>query len=219
MFELIISILPFAVGVFASPLPVVIAIVMLFTPHARPTSVTYVVTWVTGLTVVTILFILMAGALEQPDEPRGWLTWLRIILGVLVLVMGVRMWLGRTVDHTPPWLTSLMNAGSREALRYGILMSAANPKELLMALAAGLAIGTSGLGFASSTVALVVFVAVGAASVAGPLIVFLLGGDKTLARLERAREWLQTNNTSVAAVVMIVIGLLLVIGGVRKFIG
>lgn len=215
---MIVGILPFALGVFASPLPVVIAIVMLFTPNARSTTMTYVVTWVTGLVAVTVLFTLLAGALQGGDEPRSWLTWLRIGLGVVVLALGLRTWQGRQAEHTPQWLSSLMNAGSKEAFRFGILMSAANPKELLMALAAGLVIGTSGAGLLSSAVAIAVFVVVGAASVAGPLIVFLLGGEGTLARLERAREWLQVHNTAVAAVVLIVLGLLLVIGGVLKLI-
>ena len=36
MADLIIEVLPYAIGVFASPLPVIIAIVMLFTPAPYP---------------------------------------------------------------------------------------------------------------------------------------------------------------------------------------
>ena len=57
MADLIIEVLPYAIGVFASPLPVIIAIVMLFTPRPLPTSVTYVVTWIAGLTAVTVVLL------------------------------------------------------------------------------------------------------------------------------------------------------------------
>ncbi len=214
--ELIIEVLPFALGVFASPLPVIVSIVMLFTPHPRQTAVVYVVTWTLGLTAVTVLFSLFAGAIDVQDGARGWATWLRIVLGVALLALAIRMWLGRSSRPAPEWLAGVMEAGPREAVRFGVLMSAANPKELLMALAAGLAIGAGGAGVVGAGVALVVFVLVGAASVAGPLLVFLVGGEGTLRALVTAREWLQRNNTAVAAAVFGVIGLWLLVGGIAK---
>ncbi|HRY09292.1 MAG: GAP family protein [Actinobacteria bacterium] len=214
--ELIIEVLPYAAGVFASPLPVIIAIVMLFTPTPRPTSFTYVATWVTGLTVVTVVLSLLAGRLEGAQGGGGWAAWVRIGLGVVVVAIAARTWLGRREQSTPPWLSALMDAGPREAVRYGVLMSAANPKELLMALAAALAIGASDAGTSASAVAIAVFVLVGAASVISPLVVFVVGGDATLARLEKARDWLQTNSVAVASGVLAAIGVLLVVGGLTK---
>ncbi len=214
--ELILEILPFAIGVFASPLPVIIAIVMLFTPEPRGTSVLYVATWVMGLTVVTVAFTLFAEALGLGADSPAWAPWLRIGLGLALLALAVKMWLGRSSGSTPEWLEGLLQAGPREAFRFGILMSAANPKELVMALAAGLAIGTSGAGLTTSAVALVVFIVVGAASVAGPLVVFLVGGDGTLNALTKARDWLQRNNTIVAAAVLGLLSVWLIGGGILK---
>ena len=216
MAELIIEVLPYAVGVFASPLPVIIAIVMLFTPRPRPTSVTYVATWVAGLTAVTVLLSLLAGQIEGTQGGGGWGAWLRVGLGVLLVAIAVRMWMGRAAQSTPPWLSALMDAGPRQAVRYGLLMSAANPKELLMAVAVALAVGSSDAGTAASAVAIVVFIVVGAASVAAPLVVFLVGGRSTLTRLKTTREWLQTNSVAVASGVLAAIGLLLVVGGLAK---
>ncbi len=216
MAELIIEVLPYAVGVFASPLPVIIAIVMLFTPRPRPTSVTYVATWVAGLTAVTVLLSLLAGQIEGMQGGGGWGAWLRVGLGVLLVAIAVRMWMGRAAQSTPPWLSALMDAGPRQAVRYGLLMSAANPKELLMAVAVALAVGSSDAGTAASAVAIVVFIVVGAASVAAPLVVFLVGGRSTLTRLKTTREWLQTNSVAVASGVLAAIGLLLVVGGLAK---
>lgn len=216
MANLILEVLPYAVGVFASPLPVIIAVVLLFTPRPRPTSVTYVVTWIAGLTVATVVMSLLASRIEGSQGEGGWGPWLRVVLGLALVVVAVRMWLGRSEQSTPPWLSALMDAGPREAVRYGVLMSAANPKELLMAAAAGLAIGASDAGTAAAAGAIAVFVVVGAASVAAPLVVFLVGGKSTLRSLAAAREWLQKNSVSVASVVLAALGVLLLVGGLTK---
>jgi threonine/homoserine/homoserine lactone efflux protein len=214
--ELILEVLPFALGAFASPLPVIVAIVMLFTPRPRKTALVYLVTWALGLSAVTVLFILLAGFIGELDQPRGWVTWVRVAIGAALLVMAVKMWLGRESKQAPAWLSNVLESGPREAVRFGLLLSAANPKELLIALGAGLAIARSDAGVAAGAVALAVFVLLGAASVASPLLVFFASGDSALDRLTRAREWLQRNNAAVSAAVLAVLGLWLFVGGVLK---
>jgi len=214
--DLIIELLPFAAGVFASPLPVIIGIVLLFTPRPRPTSVTYVVTWIAGLTFATVVLSLLAGSIEGLDGQGPWGARLKVALGLILIYFAVRMWLGRADKSTPAWLSALMDASPREAVRYGVLMSAANPKELLMAAAAGLAVGASDVGTAEAASAIAIFVAIGAASVAAPLVVFLVGGQSTLRTLTTWREWLQRNSVVVAAVVLAAIGAMLLVSGLAK---
>ena len=214
--QLILEILPFAAGVFASPLPVIVGIIMLFTPKPRPTSLIYVGTWMAGLTIVTVLLTLVAGFLEGTGSPPPWTVWLQIGLGALLVVAALKTWLGRAEKANPKWLSALMQAGPREAVRYGILLSAANPKELLMAVAAAIVIGAADPSTAQAGAAILVFVLVGAASVALPLLIFLLGGDRTLRRLEESREWLERNNAAVASGVLALIGVWLVLGGIGK---
>lgn len=216
MSELILEVLPFGVGVFASPLPVILAILMLFTQRPMAISGVYVATWLAGVTAVTLLFALLAGALENVDDAPGWLPWVRIVIGAALLVMALRQWRSRATKPPPSYLDTIMDSGPREAARFGLLMSAANPKELLMALPAGLAIGSSEAGLSAQIAALVVFLLVGGASVALPLIVFLVGGRSSLDRLTLARDWLQRNNTAVTSVVLAVLGLWLLLGGVLK---
>lgn len=214
--QLILDVLPFAAGVFASPLPVIVGIIMLFTPKPRPTSLIYVGTWMAGLTVVTVVLTMIAGVLEGTGQPPPWAVWLQIILGVLLIGAALKTWLGRAEKANPAWLSALMQAGPREAVRYGILLSAANPKELLMAVAAAIVIGAGDPSTAQAGAAILVFVLVGAASVALPLVIFLLGGDRTLRKLEDSREWLERNNAAVASGVLALIGVWLVVSGIGK---
>ena len=213
--QLILDVLPYAAGVFASPLPVILGIVLLFTPEPRHTSMVYVITWVAGVTLATVVFALLAGALQEQAAGLSWLTWVRVAAGLALIAMAIKTWMGRGAEP-PAWLAGLLEAGPRQAFRYGILMSAANPKELLMALAAGIVIGTSGVGLGTAAVALVVFVFLGALSVIAPLAVFLLGGDTSLRKLASARVWLEANSAAVAAVVLGLIGVWLLVGGILK---
>lgn len=125
---MIIELLPFAAGVFASPLPVIIGIVLLFTPRPRPTSVTYVVTWIAGLTFATVVLSLLAGSIEGLDGQGPWGARLKVALGLILIYFAVRMWLGRADKSTPAWLSALMDASPREAVRYGVLMSRPTPR-------------------------------------------------------------------------------------------
>lgn len=217
MGELILEVVPFGIGVFASPLPVILAILMLFTQRPRITSLVYVGTWLAGVAAVTVLFALLAGVLEGRDSSPGWLPWVRVALGAALILLALKQWRNRASKEAPSYLTTIMDCGPREATRYGVIMSAANPKELLMALPAGLAIGSSEAGVSAQVGALLVFLVIGGASVALPLTVFLIGGgEASLERLTVARDWLQRNNAAVTAVVLGVIGLWLLVGGLLK---
>lgn len=215
MAELITDVLPFAVGVFASPVPVIVAILMLFTPRPRPTSLAYVGTWLLGVAVATGVFALLAGLIEANEQPRAWAAWLRLVLGLLLLVAAVRKWLDRASTSVPGWMSAILDAGPREAVRLGLLMSVANPKELLMAGAAGLAVGSAQAGPAAATVAIVVFVLVGGLSMIAPLAVSVVGGDAAARPLATARGWLERNNAAVTAVVLAALGLFLLVKGLQ----
>lgn len=219
MTELIAAILPFAFGVFASPLPVIVGILMLFSDRPRSTSGVYVATWLAGLTAVTVMFTVLAGFIEAGTHPPDWVVWLRVIVGLALIVAAVRQWLARASKATPAWLSMVMSSGPKEAIRYGVLMSAANPKELLMALPAGLAVGSSGVGLGAAAVAIAVFVLVGGLSVILPLLVFVLGGQHSLDRLETARDVLKRHNAAVTAIVLAVLGVWLLVGGILKLLG
>lgn len=194
----------------------IVVILLLFTARPRVTSVAYVATWAAGVAAVTVVFTLLASVIERPEQPRNWVVWLRVALGVALLAVAVRQWLGRRTKPAPSWLSMITDAGPPQAVRFGLLMSAANPKELLMALPAGLAVGSSGVGVAAAAGAIAVFVAIGGASVALPLIVFLLGGKHSTQRLAAARDQLERHNAAVTAVVLGVLGVWLLVGGLVK---
>ena len=88
-------------------------------------------------------------------------------------------------------------------------MSAANPKNLVLCLAGGVAIGGGGLSTGDSIVAVVVFVLIGSCTVGVPVVGYLVAGRRMQAPLHDLRVWLAANNAIVMAVLLLVIGVVI----------
>lgn len=204
------EVLPLALGIAASPFPVVPAILLLFTPRARASSSAFLAGWVVGVGAATALATTLSEIVDQSGPAPAWASWLRVLLGAALVVYGATQWLGRGAEpEQPAWMRSIESAGPASAFRLALLLSAANPKVLLLAAAAGLSIGAGDLTLAGDAVAVLVFTLVASLSVATPVLAYLLLGDRVLGPLGRARDWLVRNNSAVMAVVLVVLGVLL----------
>ena len=213
--EVIAEVMLLGLAVAASPFPIIPAILLLFTPRARATSLGFLAGWVLGIVVGTGLFIALATAIEKLDEPPTWASWTRMVLGVLLLVLGVLRWRNRRAQQEiPAWMQSIDSISPAKALRLGVLLSAANPKVLLLAGAAGLAIGSAQLNTAGIVLATTAFTVVASSTVALPVLLYAVVGDRILVPLAGLRTWLQENNAAVMSVVITVIGAVLLVKGI-----
>jgi len=213
--EVIAEVMLLGLAVAASPFPIIPAILLLFTPRARATSLGFLAGWVIGIVVGTGLFIALATAIEKLDEPPTWVSWTRMVLGVLLLVLGVLRWRNRRAkQEIPAWMQSIDSISPAKALRLGVLLSAANPKVLLLAGAAGLAIGSAQLNTAGIVLATTAFTVVASSTVALPVLLYAVVGDRILVPLAGLRTWLQENNAAVMSVVITVIGAVLLVKGI-----
>ncbi|CUR60676.1 conserved membrane hypothetical protein [metagenome] len=210
------EILPLAVAIATSPFPVIPAILLLFTDRPKAASTAFLAGWTGGILAGTLVFTTLATVLEQGETPL-WATWLRIVMGLLLVGLGVRKWAGRGKEADPPgWMRSLETAHPRKALSIGLLLSVANPKVLLLSAAAGLYVGAVDLTAAEFAGVVAVFTLVAALSVAVPVGLFLVLGERMLPPLSRAKDWLIAHNAAVMAVVVVVIGAALVAKGLGE---
>src|SRR6185369_14778364 len=119
---------------------------------------------------------LLAGGL---DKAPPWASWLRITLGAVLIVVGIWRWFTRHRSaHSPAWLRNISTITPARAGVAGAVLAVINPKVLFVCLAAGLEIGTAGLGTAGAWAALVVFVLVAASTVAVPVLGYTVAGDR-----------------------------------------
>jgi threonine/homoserine/homoserine lactone efflux protein len=206
--------LPLAIAIAASPFPVIPAILLLFTPRARATSLAFLGGWFVGVLAVVLAFTLLADLIEMFDEPPTWASVARIVIGLALIAWGIRKWATRHAKtDLPPWMSALDSATPGGAVQMALLLSAANPKILLLAGAAGLILGSESPDAATLVITAIVFTVISSIGVAIPVLLYAIRGDKVLRPLGRARDWLQRNNSAVMAVVFIVIGVVLAVKG------
>ena len=215
--------LPLAVGIAISPVPIIAAILMLLSPKAKGASVGFLLGWITGIVVAIVVFTLLSSVLPAQDESgsspvRGVI---KIILGALLLFLALRQWRGRPAQGEqatmPKWMSAIDSMTAGKALGLGFLLSAVNPKNLLMAISAGLIIGGAGLAVGQTVVVIVIFVLLAASTVLIPVVAYLIASERLAGPLDRLRAWLVNNNATIMAVLLLVIGVAVIGKGIGSF--
>lgn len=218
MAQAIGAVLAFAVGVGISPIPIVAVILMLFSKRARVNGPVFAVGWILGLTVVVSATYLLAGSLDVAgSSAESGVSWFKVVLGVLLLVAAGRKWRSRPGEGEEPsmpgWMASVDHIAPGRAFGLSLLLSVANPKNLMLALGAGTSLAQLDPTSSEAVVGLGVFVLVGSSVVLLVVGYDLLGGDQARATLERARTWLSTHNDAVMATLFVVFGAVLLSQG------
>jgi threonine/homoserine/homoserine lactone efflux protein len=202
--------LGFAVGIAISPIPIAAVILMLFSGRARSNSLSFMLGWVVGIALVTSVVMLVPGLQTEGSEPSDTTGWIKLVLGVLLLVVGARQWRSRPRGDEEPavpgWMERIDDLRPVAAVGMGLLLSAVNPKNLLLAAAAGASFGALTLSGGETVAAVVVFVLIASITVTAPVLGYLLAGDRLETTLDRAKSWLIGNNAVVMAVLLAVFG-------------
>ena len=135
------DLLPVALGVAISPVPIIAVILMLLAPNAKAASVAFLVGWVVGITVVVGLVVApdrtgrRLGA--RPTRPT-WASVLKLVLGAAAVLLAVKEWRSRPrpgeTAELPKWMSAIDSVTPVKALGLGGLLSAVNPKNLALCL-------------------------------------------------------------------------------------
>ncbi len=212
MAESLAAILPLAVGIILSPLPVVAVILMLFSPRARANGLAFLAGWAAGLAAVGALTLLLASTqdVEQGGTPARWTLALKLLLGAGLLFLAYRSFEKRPREgeqtSLPGWMRAVDAFTAPRALGLAALLSGVNPKNLLLTVSAMTGVALAGLPAGQSVVLLVVFVLASSLGVAVPVAYALLGGESARATLDGWKTWLVAHNAVVMAVVLLVLG-------------
>ena len=215
MGRLVGDLLPLAIVVAISPVPIVAVLLMLLAPKARPTSAGFLAGWLVGIAGVTTVVLLLA---DDPVAGRGRssaaASWVELVLGVLLLPLAARQWRSRPkpgeVPTVPRWLAAADRFTAPRAGGLGLVLSAANPKALLVCVAAGATIAASGVDGVQATWSVVGFTVAAASTVAVPVLAYVVGGTRMTAALESLRSWLTVRGAAVTATLLLAIGLVLI---------
>lgn len=219
------DILPLALAVTISLIPNVAMILVLFSPRARTNGPAFFVGRAAGLTLVGVLATVLyasTGLGSGGGESTVVSSLLKILLGLVLLWLASRSFgkrPGPEAQPTPPgWMRALDSASAGKVFGIALLLSA-NPKNLLFMVAAAVTIVQEGLSSAGAAFALAVFVVLASLGVATLLALYLVGGASARAKLDRLRVWLNANNATVMAVLLLVLGVVLLGQGLGGMFG
>jgi threonine/homoserine/homoserine lactone efflux protein len=225
MGEAVGQFLPIAIGVAISPLPIVAVVLMLAGPRGRVNGPVFVLAGVVGLAAVGAIVIAAVGDGAEPDAggTPEWLDWLRLALGLGLLLLAARQWRGRPrgddqAAELPRWLRSIDRFSWPQAAGAGVALSAVlNPKNLLLAVAGATVIAQAGLPAGEEAGALAIFIAIATIGPATPVAVSFAMGPRARAPLDAMKDWLARHNAAIMAVVLVVIALKLVGDAISGF--
>jgi threonine/homoserine/homoserine lactone efflux protein len=214
------DVLGLAAGIAVSPMAIVAIILMLVTAKGRVNGTLFAAGWLAGLAVLGTVVLLVASpaGASEGGEPAAWTGWLKLLLGLGALALAVRQWRGRPAAgaeaEMPKWMAGLDRIGPGGAFGLGALLSAVNPKNVGLTIAAAASIAGAGLAGGEQAAALAVFVLVGSAGVLAPLVLYLVAGEGAARTLESWKAWAGVHNAAIMAVLFLVFGLKLVGDGI-----
>ncbi len=210
------ELLPLAVAIALSVTTIITTVLMLLSPKAKSRTVGLLVGCVAGVGGAVAVFTLLADLLPIQSSDRSSLAAavIKMVIGVLLVVLALRQWRKRPATgeqaELPRWMAGVDSMTPAKALVLGLLLSAVVPKNLLIALSAGLIVGEAGFSGGQAALIIVLFTAIATSTVAVPVVAHLVASARMRLPFERLRVWLVQNNVAIMVVVLLVIGVVMI---------
>ena len=143
-------VLPLAVAIAVFPVPIIVVVLMVGSDRGRAKGLAFVIAWCVGLTAVGAVVLALAEGADARDdgEPATWVAVLLLTLGLLLFAAAVKQWQGRPTAgqeaSLPGWMGAIDVFTIAKSGAAGFALSALNPKNVLLVIAAAVEIGAFG---------------------------------------------------------------------------
>jgi hypothetical protein len=208
--------LPLAIGVALSPVPIIAVVLMLTSRRAKVNGPAFVLGWLAGLIVVGAIVLSVCGGAGASSSggPATWVSWVKVVLGVLLLAVSARQFRGRprggASGELPSWMGKIETIGPAGAAGLAAVLAGVNPKNLLLAVGGAAAIAQTGISGGEQAVAYLVFALVGTLGVGIPVGIYLAMGERAARLLAGLKDWMGRNNAVIMSVLCLIIGVKLI---------
>ncbi|WP_159604326.1 GAP family protein [Agromyces humi] len=215
MLQAIGHILPIALAVAISSVPIMATIVILLSPKGAQTALPFLIGWVLGMATMVTIFTVGAHAIPSPRSdrrPDTAIATAEILVGAALVVIAIIEWrraMRHPSDAMPKWLESVDKLGPWSAFGIAFALNA-RPKGLLLAIAAGLAIRAPDLSVGEAAIVIAIYTVIGASTVVVPIILALFDPKGMQPRLVAMKDWISRNQATVTALIFILIGVFII---------
>lgn len=225
MWDSLSAMLPYAVGLLVSPLPVAAVIMLLVSDGGSRKATVFELTWL----VVSFAIVIGVAAIvgQAPPRDRGtmpaWEAWVLSLLGAALLGLAFLVFLAwrrqrrMTGDlPVPRWMRALDGLSPAKTAGLAAILIVANPVNVSMLLAAGIELGHLQSRFSAEVLPAALFVTAGSLTMLAPWLVTVISGRGT-GFLPRARGWLLVHNNALTFWMTLAFGLVFLSKGLRAF--
>lgn len=221
MRDVVLHMLPFAVGIAISPVPIITVILMLFTPRPKSNGAGFLLGWFLGIGIPALVVFMLDRAINQGNEatpPSRVASMVRIAVGLILISVATWNWIRRNKpddENKKPLLMKVVDSITPwKAILLGFLFAdVTNPKNLALTVAGCMAIAGGHLSIVENAFVLTLFTALSSLGVALPVLLFMSGGETAKQTVEQWRQWLMRHKKGVMAVLFFVFGLALLVRG------
>jgi threonine/homoserine/homoserine lactone efflux protein len=212
------ELLPSAVAVALSPIPIIAVILMLGTPKARSNGPAFAAGWVLGLAVVSGIVLAVAGGADDPDSATSsGVDWGTLVIGLLFLAMAAKQWQQRPKAGEeatmPSWMASVDHFTAGRSFVLGVALSGVNPKNLALTVTAMASVAQLGLSTGDEVAAVAVFVVLASVTVAGSVLFYLVDTDRATRALAPVKTFMADHNAVIMMVILLILGAKLIGNG------
>ena len=211
MNEVITSILPHAVAVALSPIPIAALILVLLSNRARENSVFYLLGWVIAL-IVNVGFFSVAYQILPASGGSKSLAYvlLSLLLGIGLIFLALKQWQKRPKHgeepQTPKWMAEIETFTPLKSFVLAFTLVTINAKNTIVNISAGITLGKDSTSLTELITGLTVFTTIGSLTIAVPVIAFLIYGDRLKGELKSLKDWFIYNSATILFVLFLILG-------------
>ncbi len=220
LFDAIGDSLPMALGIAASPSPVIAILILLMTRRARNNAIYFLTGWFFGLLLVGALTLFGFSFLGGFSEGSSQSGTIRMILGVLFLILAIpiaRHIPLRGQQPAPPrWLDKLDQFRFPQSFAFGFFFSVPNLKNASLVVTGMTGVLTHQLETASLIFVLFLFSLIASFGVLVPPVIYLLFGERAASVFESMKRWLIRNRALILFLILLLFGTLWLVQGLLQ---
>lgn len=217
MWVVVGAVLPQALGIALSPVPMVCIVLVLMSSGPIKAGLSFVLGWCGALAIATALVVVLTDvvAKDGSESARDGVDVVKLAVGVVFAVLAVRYWRKRPQPGEPAprpaIVEKILTLSGPGLVLTGAGAALANIKNLPLIISSGSQIGGSGLTTGQELGAAAMFVVAASLTVLIPLIaVAIVGAQRSAAPLAALEEWLVGNLNTILVVLLTVLAAVMI---------